>query len=56
MKNQKAGDKNNWKSDWIKEGRYELVENLAKLFNRIEEEKRIPKQLRETKVKSLYKR
>ena len=38
MKNKKAGDKNNWKEEWIKEEGSKLVQSLAILFNRVEEE------------------
>ena len=41
MKNKKAGDKNNWKTQWIKEGGNEMVQSLATLFNRVEEENKI---------------
>ena len=41
MKNKKAGDKNNWKTEWIKGGR-EMVQSLEILFNRVEEENKIP--------------
>ena len=46
-KKQKAEDKNNWKTEWIKEERSEMVQSLATLFNRVEEENKIPIQLRE---------
>ena len=36
MKNKKARDKNNWKTDWIKKGGNENVQSLATLFNRVE--------------------
>ena len=45
-KKQKAED-NNWKTEWIKEERSEMVQSLATLFNRVEEENKIPIQLRE---------
>ena len=32
-----------------------MVQNLATLFNRVEEENKIPIQWRETKIKSVYK-
>ena len=38
MKNKKAEDKNNWKEEWIKEEGSKLVQSLAILFNRVEEE------------------
>ena len=55
MKNKKAGDKNNWKTQWIKEGGNEMVQSLATLFNRVEEENKILIQWKETKIKSVYK-
>ena len=55
MKNKKVGDNNNWKAEWIKEGGIEMVWSLATLFNRVEEEKIIPAQGTETKIKSVYK-
>ena len=55
MKNKKVGDNNNWKSEWIKEGGIEMMWSLATLFNRVEEEKIIPAQGTETKIKSVYK-
>ena len=55
MENKKAGDKNNSKTEWIKEGGSEMVQSLAILFNRVEEENKLPIQWRETKIKSVYK-
>ena len=42
MKNKKAGDKNKWKTDWIKKEGIEMVQSLATQFNRVEEENKIP--------------
>ena len=42
MKLKKAGDKNKWKTDWIKKEGSEMVQSLATLFNRVEEENKIP--------------
>ena len=42
MKNEKAGDKNNWKTEWIKEGGTKMVQSLAILFNKVEKENKIP--------------
>ena len=42
MKSKKAGKHNNWKGEWIKGGGDEMVQSLATLFNRIEQEKKIP--------------
>ena len=55
MKNKKSGDKNNWKAKWTKEGGSKMVQSLAILFNRVEEENKILIQQRETKLKSVYK-
>ena len=55
MRNKKAADKNNWKTEWIKEGGSEMVQSLAILFNRVEKENKIPIQWRVTKIKSVYK-
>ena len=55
MRNKKPADKNNWKTEWIKEGGSEMVQSLATLFNREEEENKIPVQWRETKIRSVYK-
>ena len=41
MKNKKAGDKNNWKAEWIKEGGEKMVQSLVTLFNRVEEKNKI---------------
>ena len=40
MRNKKAGDKNNQKTEWIKEGGSEMVQNLA-TQNLTEQKKRI---------------
>ena len=55
MKNKKPGDKNNWKAEWTKEAGSKMVQSLAILFNRVEEENKILMQQRETKLKSVYK-
>ena len=55
MKSNKSGDRSRWKSEWLKEGGDEMIENLTAIFNRVEEEGQIPLQWRETKIKSLYK-
>ena len=53
-KQTKKQDKNNWKTEWIKKLGGEMVQSLLTPFNRIEE-KKLPTQWRETKVKSLSK-
>ena len=50
MKNEKAGDKNNWKTEWIKEGGTKMVQSLAILFNKVEKENKFPIQWKETKL------
>ena len=55
MKNAKKGDKNNLKAEWINEGGEEMVQCLANLFNRVEEENEIPIQWSETKIETVYK-
>ena len=54
MKIKKVEDKNDWKAEWTKEGGYKMVHSLATLFIRIEEEKKILIQWKETKIKSVY--
>ena len=55
MKNKKAGEKNNWKTEWMKEGGSEMVQSLATLFNRVEENK-IPIQWRKQKLSQFTKK
>ena len=54
MKNKKAGDKNNWKAEWINKGGSEMVQSLAILVNKIEEENKISIHWRETKNVNQY--
>ena len=54
MKNSKSRDRSRWKAKWLKEGD-EKIGSLTTIFNRVEEEKQIPLQWRETSTKSLYK-
>ena len=42
MKNKKRGDKNNWKAESIKEEESKMVQSLEILFNKFEEENKIP--------------
>ena len=42
MKNKKVGDENNWKTEWIKKEESEMVQSLATLFNKVEEENKVP--------------
>ena len=53
MESKKAGDKNNSKTEWIKQGGSEMVQSLAILFNRVEEENKLPIKWRETKIESV---
>ena len=55
MKNNKSGDRSSWKAEWLKQGGDEMIESLTKIFNRVEEERQIPLQWRETSIMSLYK-
>ena len=55
MENKNPWDKNNSKTEYIKEGGSEMVQSLPILFNRVEEENKLPIQWRETKTKSVYK-
>ena len=55
MKINKSGDRSRWKAEWLKEGGDEMIESLTKIFNRVEEERQIPLQWRETLIISLYK-
>ena len=55
MKNAKKGDKNNLKAEWIKEGGEEIIQCLANLFNRVEEENEIPIQWSEQKLRQFTK-
>ena len=54
MKNNKSGDRSKWKAEWLKGGD-EMVESLTTIFSRVEQERQIPLQWRETTIKSLYK-
>ena len=54
MKNNKSGDRSRWKAEWLKE-RDEMVESLTTIFSRVEQERQISLQWRETTIKSLYK-
>ena len=51
----KTGWKTGWKTEWSREGRDKMVKNLVSIFNRVEKERNIPKQERETTIKSIYK-
>ena len=55
LKIKKGRDKTGWKTEWSREGRDKMVKNLVSIFNRVEKERNIPKQERETTIKSIYK-
>ena len=55
MKNAKKGDKNNLKAEWRKEGGEEIIQCLANLFKRVEEENEIPIQWSEQKLRQFTK-
>ena len=44
MKKRKAGDKVGWKAEWLIQGGDEMIKILEILYNRIQQEKIIPKQ------------
>ena len=56
MKKRKAGDKVGWKAEWLIEGGDEMIENLEILYNRIEQEKIIPKEWQQVITKSVDKK
>ena len=56
MKKRKAGDKLGWKAEWLIEGGDEMIKSLEILYNRIEQEKIIPKQWLQLIIKSVDKK
>ena len=56
MKKRKAGDKLGWKAEWLIEGGDEMIKSLEILYNRIEQEKIIPKQWLQLMIKSVDKK
>ena len=56
VKNNKSGDRSRWKAEWLKKGGDEMIESLATIFSRVEEESQILLQWRDTSIKSLYKK
>ena len=56
MKKRKAGDKVGWKAEWLIEGGDEIIKSLEILYNRIEQEKIIPKQWKRFIIKSVDKK
>ena len=56
MKKKKAGDEVGWKAEWLIEGGDEMIENLEILYNRIEQEKIIPKQWQQVITESVDKK
>ena len=56
MEKRKAGDKVGWKAEWLIEGGDEMIKSLEILYNRIEQEKIIPKQWKRFIIKSVDKK
>ena len=56
LKRRKAADRQNWKNEWILEGGQEMVVSLWKLFNKIQESKKIPLQWNHITIKSIHKK
>ena len=55
-KSNRAPDRSKWKAEWIKKGREEMEKSLSKLFNRIEEERQVPRQWDQILIRSLHKK
>ena len=55
-KSNRAPDRSKWKAEWIKKGGKEMEKSLSKLFNRIEEERQVPRQWDQILIRSLYKK
>ena len=51
MKKKKGEDKVGWKAEWLIEGGDEMIKSLEILYNRIEQEKIIPKQWKQVIIK-----
>ena len=56
MKKKKGEDKVGWKAEWLIEGGDEMIKSLEILYNRIEQEKIIPKQWKQVIIKSVDKK
>ena len=56
MKKRKAGDKFGCKAEWLIEGGDEMIKSREVLYNRIEQEKIIPRQLQQVIIKSVHKK
>ena len=56
MKKRKAGDRVGWKAEWLIQGGDEIIKSLEILYNRIEQEKIIPKQWQQVIIKSVDKK
>ena len=54
MKNKKAGDKNNWKTEWKKKQEAKWYE-VQRLYSTGQKKSKILLQWRETKIKLVYK-
>ena len=55
-KSNRAPDRSKWKAEWIKKGGEEMEKSLSKLFNRIEEERQVPRQWDQILIRSLHKK
>ena len=53
-KSNRAPDRSKWKAEWIKKGGEEMEKSLSKLFNRIEEERQVPRQWDQILIRSLH--
>ena len=56
MKKRKARDKVGWKADWLIEGGDEMIKSLEILYNRIEQERIVPKQWQQVIIISVDKK
>lgn len=54
LKRGEAGDSRGWKNEML-QGSHEMIRSLVKLFNKILQEKQVPSQWREVKIKVLHK-
>ena len=56
VKKRKAGDKVGWNAKWLIEGGHKMIKSLEILYNRIEQERIIPKQWEQFIIKSVDKK
>ena len=55
LKNKKAGDKEGWTNEMLKNGGEEMERSIGKMFQKIHDAGTVPKQWDEMQIKSLYK-